>query len=217
MDDETLGQAAPTGTDDDTLATVPTVDVSKAPTVEDFDFDEWLSGVRGTRRAVRVYARADLVAEMEKVAEGYHDDLPAKERRRIADEVLALREQFEASGAWFVTEARSNERIKRVRDASAKRRGITLPADDATGDEAMIPVADWTLIERDLLVDAIVSPAVDFDGLSRLAEVAPTEYVKLAVAMRQANSALAQNAGVVTRDFSPAPSASRATGGSKRR
>ena len=191
------------------------VDATPKIDAEDFDWDSFLQGVRPTRRAVRIYARADLVADMEEVAAGYRDDLPAAEKRKIAERVAALREEFEASARWFVAEARSADRVDKVRREAAKRHGITLPPDDATGDEALISRADYDTLERAIVADAIVVPSgLTEEGLARLAEAAPTEYPKLVVAMKQANSRLAQNAEVLTRDFSRGRSAAR---GSKQR
>lgn len=205
---------------DESLADGPTetVDVSPALEPTDFDFEAFLQGVRPTRRAVRVYARPDLVAQMEEVAGTFRDDLPAAQKKKVRDEVLALRAQFDASATWFVAEARSAERQERVRQESAKRHGFTIPGPDAEGEDALIPRADFDKLMRDLLVDSIVLPTgVTAEGLARFAEASPTEYPKLITAMQQANTMLAQNTQVVTRDFSPAPSAKNGTAGSKRR
>lgn len=206
--------------DDESLASDPTevaevVDATPALDADDFDWDAFLQGVRPTRRAVKVYGRADLVADMEEVAGQFRDDLPAAEKRRIRDEVLALRAQFEASGQYFVTEARSADRVDKVRKEAAARHGITLPAADATGEDAMIPRADYDKLERAILADAIVIPSgVTEQGLAVLAEQAPTEYPKLVVTMKAANTRLAQGAEVLTRDFSQGRSEGR--GSSKR-
>lgn len=199
--DESLGDVA-TG--------IESVDVTPDVKAEDFDWDAFLHGVRPTRRAVKVYQRADLVAVMEEAAGGYRDDLPAAEKRKIRDEVLRLREQFEASGRWFVAEARSADRIDKVRQDAADRHGITLPPADAKGDDALIPRADYDKIERAILADAIAIPSgTTEERLAALAEHAPTEYPKLLVAMRAANSKLAQSAEVLTRDFSQGRSEGR--------
>lgn len=208
--------------DDDTLGTAPaeaaTVDVTPPLAVEDFDFEAFLAGARPTQRAVRIYQHAHLVADMEEAAARYDDSLPAAEKRRIRDAVVALREQFEDSARWFRVEARSAERVDMVRKRAARQHQITLPPDDATGDEALIPRADYDRLERAVMADAIVTPSgITEDGLARMAEALPTEYVKLVVAMKAANSQLAQNSGVLTRDFSPAPSGKSSTAGSRRR
>ncbi len=69
-----------------------------------------------------------------------------------------LREQFEASGRWFVAEARSAERIDKVRRGGATCHGITPPPDDVKGDDALIARADFDKIQRAIVADAIVVP-----------------------------------------------------------
>ena len=200
---------------------VSTVDVSPATEPEDFDFDEFLAGARPTRRAVQVFAKAHLVAEMEEMASEYDradsDGATRATLKGIEDRFTAARAEFYGSGRWFVCEARSSERIDHVRKDAARRHGITLPPDDATGDDAMIPRADYDTIQRAILADSIVSPSVTEDALARMASHLPTEYPKLVVAMQQANSRLAEGAQVLTRDFSRGRSSKTGTGGSARR
>lgn len=202
-------------------ADAETVDVSSGVEVEDFDFEAFLAGARPTRRAVQVFAKAHLVAGMEELAGEYDqaeaDGATRSTLRGIADRFSAARNEFYSSGRWFACEARSAERMEHVRKEAARLHGITLPADDATGDDAMIPRADYDTLERAILADCIVSPTVTEDALKRMQQHLPTEYPKLVVAMKQANSRLAEGAQVLTRDFSRGRSNKTGTDGSARR
>ena len=201
------------------VAVAETVDVSPEIDAEDFSWDDFLAGVRPTRRAVEVFARADLVAQMEEVAapllrRADDDETPlTAAEKKIAAEVKRLRAEFKASGRWFVAEARSRERIAKVQEEAAARHGITIKDED--GNPVPVQGEDWAKIKRAVLADAIVIPTgTTEERLERLEAMSPTEYPKLEAARTVANSKLAQSAEVLTRDFSHAPSA--APGSNKR-
>lgn len=197
--------------DDRSLADVPgeafgLVDVSPEVEPEDFDFEAFLSGVRPTRRAVQVFARADLVAVMEEVAGEYaaaeDDGAPAAKRKAIAARFTEAREAFLASGRWFVLEKRSSEWIEKFRKGTAARLDITLPEDDekmGTDDRMAM------LLEQ--LAAQIASPTgVTAAGLRKLYEANEGEVSKLVTAMTFVNTQLGQSAKVLARDFSLARS-----------
>src|SRR5699024_11542835 len=90
------------------------VDVTRELDAEDFDFDAFVEGVRPGRRAVRVTMRADLVAELDRIAikaEGLTDP-NGDEAQALMDEFDEVKEQIRASQRVFVVEARSDERGK---------------------------------------------------------------------------------------------------------
>lgn len=195
----------------------PSVDVSPDVDAEDFDFGAFLDGVRATRRAVKVYARADLVAQMDEVAGGYRDDLPAQAKKKILAEVTRLSEEFEASGRWFVTEARSKEWIDDFRAKTARRLGVD-PADSVEADGDLTPEqreARKAVLLEQVAAQVVVPSGVTAEGLARLGQVNVGELNKIVTAMAYANSQSAAKG--MARDFSPAPSAKSGTAGSKRR
>lgn len=200
-EDRSLADEAKQGHDD-------IVDASPAIDAEDFDFEEFLSGVRPTRRAVKVYARADLVAQMEEVAGGFRDDLPAQAKKKVLAEITALREQFEASGRWFVAEARSAEWVEKFREDASKTAGDTGSLDAAEDDLTPEQIRARQRVTLMQAAAQVVSPkGVTTEGLERLGEVAPAELNKIIAAVTFANRQSAASAQVLSRDFSPAPSA----------
>lgn len=211
MSDESLGDAA-----------VETVDVTPEIDAEDFDFESFLAGARPTRRAVKIYRRADLVAAIEEAAgpllqreDDDHRPLNAAEKK-AAKEVARLREEFEASGVWFVAEARSRDWQTKTREEIAKRLGLDL-GDDVPADEVTDAhrEARYT-VSLHMAAEQIAIPSgATAEGLRRLGQINEGELTKVLVAVYTANAQQAQAAGVLTRDFSPAPSAP-ARGSTKR-
>lgn len=195
--------------DDVSLADEPTpdideaVDVSPGVDAEDFDFEAFLSGVRPTRRAIKVYARADLVAKMEEAAGGLRDDMPAQAKKQVLKEVTRLREEFEASGVWFIAEARSQEWVNQFREDAAKKVGDTGPEDAKSDELTPAQIQARTKITLMQTAAQVVSPTnVTAEGLERLGNLAPTELNKIIAAVTVANVQSAGSAQVLTRDFS---------------
>lgn len=179
--DEPLG-----GTDYSTDATAP------LGAAEDFDFASWLAGVRPTRRAVRLHARADVLARLEEIA-GLIEDADDERAEALVDEFEALKAAFEASGRWFVVEARSVEWVEDYRRTIRRDRGIK----GALSDKEKMAV----LLEQ--LAEQIVTPVgVTADMLTNLHATNSGELNKLIVAMTMANDQIAQAAQVLTLDFS---------------
>ena len=183
--------------DDQPLAADPSVDISEAPTVADFDFGAWLEGVRPTRRAVRLYARADLIGRMEEIAgeagdaekSGDTDALDA-----LVDEMETLRETFDESARWFVVEARSPEWVDdfhrvRAHDINVKK------GEPGERQKQQILLAQ--------LAEQIVSPSgVTAEALAVMLDRSAGELNKLIVAMTFANQQVSDSAGVLKLDFS---------------
>src|SRR5690349_14432719 len=114
-DERSLADTAP---EPQTIKAVP---VEVAP--EDFDFDEFLAGARPTRRAAKLYMRADLVGALEELAQTIEADGgdPGEDER-----FRALYEQFHASGRWFTVEKKSGEWLREFRKETAYRLHIRL-------------------------------------------------------------------------------------------
>ena len=162
------------------------------PSPEDFDIAGWLSGVRPTRRAVKLYARADVLARMEEIS-GTVADLPDDEIDDLLAEFEQLREAFEASARWFVVEARSPEWVEDYQRTAKQAMGIKKDP----GERQKVAILLGQLAEQ------IVTPeGVEVAHLERLHEVNAGELNKLVVAMTMANGQVAESAKVLTLDFS---------------
>ena len=183
--------------DDQPLASDPSVDIFEAPTVTDFDFQSWLEGVRPTRRAVRLYARADLIGRMEEVAGEAADAEKLGDSDALAglvDEMETLRETFDASARWFVVEARSPEWVDDFHRIRARDMGIKK---GEPGERQKQQI----LLEQ--LAEQIVTPTgVTAEALAVMLDRAAGEVNKLIVAMTFANQQVADSAGVLKLDFS---------------
>lgn len=176
--------------DDESLAGSPDVeDITEGATPEDFDFDAFVAGVRPGRRAVRVTARADLVAETEKLVIQF-DDLDDEDKEgelaeQILEEYQALKAQILGSRRTFVVEARSDHRRREVAKRMEKL-GIDKPGKKASEEEH----ADYNReLALHCLADAIVVPSnVTVEGLRKLYETASSEVDKLSGAFFDASN-----------------------------
>jgi len=198
-DERSLADATPA---EPTIKDVP-VDV----TPEDFDFEDFLAGARPTRRAAKLYMRADLVGTLEELAQTIEADGgdPGDDPR-----FRELYETFHASGRWFTVEKKSGEWEKATRKASAKHLGIKLDKDGAATSEE-----DGLALAFEQTAAQIVSPSnVTAEGLRRLYEINQGEVNKLFLAVRLANNEMAETVRVVGPDFSPKPSTISDTAGS---
>lgn len=188
---------------DETPEAPEVVDASAALDAEDFDWEQFLAGARPTRRAVKVYARADLVGRMEEVAAQYRDDMPAAQKKKIAAEVTALRDQFESSARWFVAEKRSSDWVKTFRKDTAARLGLDVGDESEDADVTDEQQAARRRVTLEQAAAQIVTPSgTTADHLERLGDINEGELNKVIVAVQFANTQMAQAASVVTRDFS---------------
>lgn len=207
MTDEALGEATapeePTEDlrtlDDQPLGEETPVDVTRELDAEDFDFDAFVEGVRPGRRAVRVTMRADLVAELDRIAiraEGLADP-NGDEAQELADEFDRIKDQIRASQRVFVVEARSDERGKQILNHLEKL-GHQRPGKKATEEQ----VEAWNteaMLHR--LADAIIVPSnVTVEGLRKVNAVAEAEVQKLVGAFVDASANPTKG---ITPPFSP--------------
>lgn len=179
--------ADPSSVDDDTPAT--TADASLAdptdirpldPTAplplepEKFDLAAWIAGVRPARRATTVYARPDLLADLDLLAERYALTSPASpDRPALEQQMRGLRERVEASGLDIIVEARSEE-LRQTMAQALEKDG--LKATDIDYQLAMIS-------------SQIIQPVgLDSATLKTLYEISPVQVAKIAQAATAANT-----------------------------
>lgn len=182
-------------------------DTTPDVTPQDFDPVAFLAGVRPQRRAVILYSRGDLIADMEIAAtriERMSDDDP--DLNDAIDEFEALRARFRASGAWWEVEARSQDWQDEARRTAAEALGVS----KADYDADMLHPAQRQRILLEQLAGQIVTPSgVSAETLAAMVAVAETEVAKLVVAMTLVNSRLAQKSDVLDVDFSQRRSGNR--------
>lgn len=194
---------------DETPQADTSVEVPVATNPEDFDLTAWMEGVRPTRRGVRLYSRADVIARLEQVADEIDEAPDGSDVNDLIDEAEKLQETFVNGVVWVVVEKRSTEWLDNFREEGAKRLGVTLNDKGEVGDRAKA---------QRLMFEQIAAQVVEPEGftaehLERLYDANEGEVTKLMTTTRHVNSQLAESASVVTRDFSQR----RSTSPTKRR
>lgn len=170
---------------------VKSVDTTVTPVPEDFDIDAWLSGVRPTRRSVKLYPQAHLVARLEQIAVEIDETPDGVNVDDLIDEFEQVKSQFR-EGVWFTVEARSQEWLDKIRKDLTKRLNLDPKKD-----------SDVMIINLHILAEQIVSPAGwTYNRLKQLKAASEGEMAKLMDTCNKANSNLAESAGVLDRDFS---------------
>lgn len=141
---------------------------------EKFDLAAWIAGVRPARRATTVYARPDLLADLDLLAERYALTSPASpDRPTLEQQMRGLREQVEASGLDIIVEARSEE-LRQTMAQALEKDG--LKATDIDYQLAMI-------------ASQIIQPAgLDSATLKTLYKISPVQVAKIAQAATAANT-----------------------------
>jgi hypothetical protein len=185
MSDASL--ADPTPVDDDATAATPDASLAAPadirpldPTAplplvsEKFDLAAWIAGVRPARRATTVYARPDLLADLDLLAERYALTSPASpDRPALEQQMRDLREQVEASGLDIIVEARSEE-LRQTMAQALEKDG--LKATDI----------DYQL---SMIASQIIQPAgLDSATLKTLYDISPVQVAKIAQAATAANT-----------------------------
>lgn len=186
---------------------VELVDVSPPLDPDDFDFDAFLEGARPFRRAVRLFMRADLVADLDEISAQIVNAPKDADTTSLVERFDAVKAEFYASGRWFVLESRSAEWVEAQRKLLAKEFGLSIKKTGELGDgprrEEALEQMTHELLRRQIVTPTVVSR----EGLATLAERSPGEYRKLLVTQGFVNSNLAERSGVLTVDFSRGPSA----------
>lgn len=188
MSDDVLGTTDNKPVDDDVLGSSTEVeDITEDVTPEDFDFDAFVAGVRPGRRAVRVTMRADLVAEIDKLAVEADtiEDSNGDEMWALYERLQDLKQQIFDSQRTFVVEGRSDHRRREVAKRLEKL-GVDKPGKKASEDE----VRDYNHeLALHCLADAIVVPSnVTVEGLRKLYEISSSEVDKLSGAFLDAST-----------------------------
>lgn len=154
-------------TDKTLAATEPqSVDVTPDVKAENFDIDAFVNGARHATRAVLIYQRPDLLADIE-IAER-EVELARKKRQRVSDLEDHLDDLYRAlvdSGRWFHVQGRSDawrsDVEKSVKKAGGSKEDVVL----------------------EQLAQSIVVPSnVTADHLRRLQEIDEAQVKKLVAA-----------------------------------
>ena len=160
-------------------------------TPQDFDFDAWLDDAERPERAVTVYQRAGLIADLDRLAERIENadddevDGPSVGGGvgKLRAEYAKLAQQFHDSALTFRIAGHDEEQKREFAKAN--------------------PDAKPTELGRLVLADAIRSPKVTAEQLKRLAEkIGEVQFSKILVAYHQASTELPS----VSADFLPKPS-----------
>lgn len=167
-----------------------TVDTTVEPTPEDFDLDAWIAGVRPTRKAIKLFPHANLIARMEQLAQQIDDAGPADDVDPLIDQFEQAKADFK-TGVWFVLEQRSQEWV----DSFRKRKAKDLKLADEGANAALISIYQ--------IAEQIVQPEdVTFNHLRTLQRSNEGEFAKLIDTLAKTNQTLAERSGVLDRDFS---------------
>lgn len=167
-----------------------TVDSSVTPTPEDFDLDSWIEGVRPTRKSIKLFPHANLIARMEQIADQIDNAPPGEDVDELISEFEQAKAEFK-TGVWFTIEQRSQEWVDNFRKRKAKDLKIT----DEGSDAALISIYQ--------MAEQIVQPAdVTFNHLRTLQKSNEGEFAKLVDTLQKTNQVLAEKNGVLDRDFS---------------
>lgn len=177
------------------------------PLPENFNLDEWISGVRSTVRSCTIYQRADLLAELEDLerrlqlveaedAEEFGIEDAADSAEALNARIDQVYKQLLDSAVTFKVEGRSADWLK-AKEKEIVRHSMT----HGTNDEQKAQV-----VTRHQLADAIIQPAgITAEHLEVLEEVAGAQYRRLVATFFAACS----QAPTVSAPTSPSSSAKR--------
>lgn len=146
-------------------------------TPEGFDLAAWLAGMRPARRATTIYARPDLLADIDVLAERLQvaraagDDVEAA---RLATQVGRLRQEVADSALDVVVQATSEERRAALREQAGIKDSEQVSVDQALA----------------LIAAHVVAPeGLDVDALRMIHQASPTQVEKIARAIQVVNQA----------------------------
>lgn len=195
--------------DERSLGDVVTVDTTPNNiTPQDFSFEDFLNGVRPTRRSVVLYARGDLIAKLDEIVAAIERAPETDNVDDLIDEYERVRAEFQ-DGRWFTVEKRSSDWAEKFRLTTEKSLGFkrTRKDDDS---EPTLSDEDAATITMHQLAEQIVTPSgVTVQQLKHLGDTNEGELSKLIYAMITVNSELAQSAKVLNKDFSQRRSGSQ--------
>lgn len=190
-----LGEPTPHPTPEtDALGAAPLEAASREIPVKttpaDVDLLSWIQGVRSARRAVTIYGRADLAADLDalaaQIAAARASAQPTEDLIRDA---LAVRDELFASALDVVVEERSGEAL------AARREQL-----QAAG------VTDEVELLLHQLADQIVEPAgFTVDLLRQLHQATPVQVMAIAHSVRLVNTSVPQVDIPFLHGLSPSP------------
>lgn len=180
------------------------------PAPTDFDMESFIAGVRPTRRSVKLFPQAHLVARLEQIAT-LIDEAPADaDVDALVDEFEQVKQQFR-DGVWFTVEKRSQEWVERFRLDAEKQLGLKRTTDNGDGEKTLSNEDALAISMHQLAAQIVVPEHVTFEQLNTLRETNEGEASKLMACMLNVNNQLAQASQVLTRDFSARRSTPSAT------
>lgn len=183
------------------------VDTSPTITPQDFQWADFLAGVHPTRRGVRLYPQAQLVARMEYLADRIEALPDGPEVDQLIDEFEQTKAAFK-EGVWFEVEKRSSEWVKKFRTDLAAKLDLNLGTEEKDFADAD-PQHSMTAVLHQLAAQIVTPANTTYEDLHRLYEANEGELNKLIVTMGFTNEALAERAKVLDVDFSQRRSTNR--------
>ena len=191
------------------MSQTPTpVEEQELPLPADFDINSWIAGIQATVRSTNIYARADLIGEIEaleaqlRIVEAAAADEAgldeASEASALREQITELQQAFVASGITFKVQGRSENWLLNV-EKEFKNHADT---------NGMSKEDKAVYVQLHQLAGSIVQPVgVTYDHLAQLREASEAQVRKLLVSF----SLACNQAPQVTVPFSQRPSDSRRT------
>ena len=185
------------------IADKPELDDTAEVERADLTVDEFLSGVRKQRRAVKIRPNLHVLADMQRLVDVIDDTPDGEDVDGLIDEYEAAKETFLAH-EWWVVEQRTPERRREVRRSAAKRLGIEMHADGENVREDDPDQTNAAALEAHVIADHVVQPeGVTAEQVRALYEGSPGEYTKVDHAVARVMRVLDEEAAQgVLRDFS---------------
>lgn len=163
------------------------------PPPAEFNLQAFVRGVRPTRRSVKLYQQADLVSQLEKLADQIEQLPDGPQVDALIDQAEDLQAKFLSGGVWFTVEKRSSEWVQAYRERTAAAAGLKNTDTEQAKMQLMLHQ----------LAAQIVEPAgVTVEDLRAMYDQNEGEVSKLVVAMTMVNEQVAEAAKVVSLDFS---------------
>lgn len=168
----------------------PHPDAYDAAIEDDFDLESWIAGVQPTTKAVLLYGRADLIADMDEVerklriareSEKGHADAPMgapDEVEQLQGELEDLLDALQRSGVMFRVQGRSDAWRQEIHDRIEKeaKRSRLYTRDQIDEEIALAQLAG-----------AVTAPAgITIDHLKKLQNVSEAQVKMLLVAFQMA-------------------------------
>lgn len=149
--------------------------------VDSFDLDEFIAGGTTAVRKVKLYQKAGLIGEADKLKSELEiaQKTPAKNRSitdvspaKLKQQIRDLYEEFEESGRWFKVKGITRARIDKI------RKDVMKANKNAEDDDVMYAC----------LADAVVTPNVkDAEQIKRLrSHLGENQYLQLTTAFNEA-------------------------------